>query len=283
MPVEDVFSISGRGTVATGRVERGKVRVGEEVEIVGIRETKKITCTGVEMFRKLLDEGVAGDNIGVLLRGVKRDGIERGQVLAKPKSINPHTHFEAEVYVLSKDEGGAPHAVLRRIPAAVLLSDDGRDRLGEPAGRCGDGDARRQRADGRQAHLPHRDGGRGCGSRYAKAVVPWAPGSSRRSSSSQASRGFGVRGAVSMNQRIRIRLKAFDYRLIDQSAQEIVETARRTGAQIRGPIPLPTRKERFDVLISPHVNKDARDHIRDPHPPIGWSTSSTRPRRRWTR
>ena len=106
MPVEDVFSISGRGTVATGRVERGKVRVGEEVEIVGIRETEKTTCTGVEMFRKLLDEGVAGDNIGVLLRGVKRDGIERGQVLAKPKSITPHTHFEAEVYVLSRDEGG---------------------------------------------------------------------------------------------------------------------------------------------------------------------------------
>ena len=106
MPVEDVFSISGRGTVATGRVERGKVRVGEEVEIVGLRETEKTTCTGVEMFRKLLDEGVAGDNVGVLLRGIKRDGIERGQVLAKPKSIMPHTHFEAEVYVLSKDEGG---------------------------------------------------------------------------------------------------------------------------------------------------------------------------------
>jgi elongation factor Tu len=106
MPVEDVFSISGRGTVATGRVERGVVRVGDEVEIVGIRATGKTTCTGVEMFRKLLDEGVAGDNIGVLLRGVKRDEIERGQVLAKPGSITPHTHFEAEVYVLSKEEGG---------------------------------------------------------------------------------------------------------------------------------------------------------------------------------
>ena len=106
MPVEDVFSISGRGTVATGRVERGKVLVGEEVEIVGIKETTKTTCTGVEMFRKLLDAGEAGDNIGVLLRGVKRDDIERGQVLAKPGSIKPHTHFEAEVYVLSKAEGG---------------------------------------------------------------------------------------------------------------------------------------------------------------------------------
>ncbi len=106
MPVEDVFSISGRGTVATGRVERGKVKVGEEVEIVGVKETTKTTCTGVEMFRKLLDAGEAGDNVGVLLRGVKRDEIERGQVLAKPGSITPHTHFEAEVYVLSKDEGG---------------------------------------------------------------------------------------------------------------------------------------------------------------------------------
>ncbi len=106
MPVEDVFSISGRGTVATGRVERGVVKVGEEVEIVGIKDTEKTTCTGVEMFRKLLDQGEAGDNIGVLLRGVKRDDIERGQVLAKPGSITPHTKFKAEVYVLTKEEGG---------------------------------------------------------------------------------------------------------------------------------------------------------------------------------
>ena len=106
MPVEDVFSISGRGTVATGRVERGRVKVGEEVAIIGIKDTQKTTCTGVEMFRKLLDEGVAGDNVGVLLRGVKRDDIERGQVLAHPGSITPHTKFEAEVYVLSKEEGG---------------------------------------------------------------------------------------------------------------------------------------------------------------------------------
>ncbi|MDZ7752127.1 MAG: elongation factor Tu [Gammaproteobacteria bacterium] len=106
MPIEDVFSISGRGTVVTGRVERGVVKVGEELEIVGIKDTKKTTCTGVEMFRKLLDEGVAGDNVGVLLRGTKRDDVERGQVLAKPGSITPHTKFEAEVYVLSKDEGG---------------------------------------------------------------------------------------------------------------------------------------------------------------------------------
>ena len=106
MSIEDVFTISGRGTVATGRVDRGRVKVGEEVEIVGIKETRKTTVTGVEMFRKLLDEGVAGDNVGCLLRGVKREDIERGQVLAKPGSITPHTKYEAEVYVLTKDEGG---------------------------------------------------------------------------------------------------------------------------------------------------------------------------------
>jgi len=106
MPIEDVFSISGRGTVVTGRVERGIVKVGEELEVVGIHETRKTVCTGVEMFRKLLDEGRAGDNIGVLLRGTKRDEVERGQVLAHPKTITPHTKFEAEVYILSKDEGG---------------------------------------------------------------------------------------------------------------------------------------------------------------------------------
>ena len=106
MPVEDVFSISGRGTVVTGRIERGIVKVNDEVEIIGLRPTAKTICTGVEMFRKLLDEGQAGDNVGVLLRGTKREEVERGQVLAKPGSITPHTHFECEVYVLTKEEGG---------------------------------------------------------------------------------------------------------------------------------------------------------------------------------
>jgi elongation factor Tu len=106
MPVEDVFSISGRGTVVTGRIERGVIKVGDEIEVVGIRPTQKTTVTGVEMFRKLLDQGQAGDNAGLLLRGLKRDDVERGQVLAKPGTITPHTDFEAEVYVLSKDEGG---------------------------------------------------------------------------------------------------------------------------------------------------------------------------------
>jgi elongation factor Tu len=106
LPIEDVFSISGRGTVVTGRIERGIVKVGEELEIIGIKDTAKTTCTGVEMFRKLLDQGQAGDNVGVLLRGTKREDVERGQVLAKPGTINPHTEFECEVYILSKDEGG---------------------------------------------------------------------------------------------------------------------------------------------------------------------------------
>ena len=106
MPVEDVFSITGRGTVATGRVERGAIKVGEEVEIVGLRDTRKTVATGLEMFRKLLDDAQAGDNVGVLLRGIDRDEIERGQVLAKPGTITPHTKFEAEIYVLSKEEGG---------------------------------------------------------------------------------------------------------------------------------------------------------------------------------
>ena len=106
MPVEDVFSISGRGTVVTGRIERGRVKVGEELEVVGIKETSKTTCTGVEMFRKLLDDGQAGDNVGLLLRGTKREEVERGQVMAKPGSIKPHKKFAAEVYVLSKEEGG---------------------------------------------------------------------------------------------------------------------------------------------------------------------------------
>jgi elongation factor Tu len=106
MPVEDVFSISGRGTVCTGRVERGVIKVGEEVEIVGIRPTQKTTVTGVEMFRKLLDQGQAGDNIGALLRGVDREGVERGQVLAKPGTVKPHKKFKAEVYILTKEEGG---------------------------------------------------------------------------------------------------------------------------------------------------------------------------------
>ena len=160
MPVEDVFSISGRGTVATGRVERGVVKVGEEIEIVGIKATVKTTVTGVEMFRKLLDQGQAGDNVGILLRGTKREDIERGQVLCKPKTITPHKQFEAEIYVLGKDEGGASHAVLQQLPAAVLLPHDGCDRSGVVAGGHGDGDAGRQREDHGGVDQSDRDGRR---------------------------------------------------------------------------------------------------------------------------
>ena len=158
MPVEDVFSIAGRGTVATGRVERGKVKVGEEVEIVGLRPTTKTVVTGVEMFRKLLDEGMAGDNIGALLRGLKREDVERGQVLAKPGSITPHTKFKAQIYVLTKEEGGRHTPVLQGVPAAVLLPHDGRDGDGEAAAERGDGDAGGQHRDRGGADHPHRHG-----------------------------------------------------------------------------------------------------------------------------
>ncbi len=152
MPVEDVFTITGRGTVGTGRVERGQVKVGEEVEIVGLKdETKKTVVTGIEMFRKLLDAGIAGDNIGVLLRGVDRNEIERGQVLAKPGSVKPHKKFKAEVYVLSKEEGGRHTPFFGNYrPQFYFRTTDvtGHD---QAAGRRRDGHARRQRSDGRRA------------------------------------------------------------------------------------------------------------------------------------
>ncbi len=158
MPVEDVFSISGRGTVVTGRVERGVVKVGDELEIVGLKPTLKTVCTGVEMFRKLLDQGQAGDNVGVLLRGTKREEVERGQVLAKPGSITPHTKFSCEVYVLSQGGGGSAHAVLPGVPAAVLFPDDGRDGELRAAGGDGDGDAGGQHRDDGDADCADRDG-----------------------------------------------------------------------------------------------------------------------------
>ena len=158
MPVEDVFSISGRGTVVTGRVERGVIKVGEEIEIVGITPTQKTTCTGVEMFRKLLDQGQAGDNVGILLRGTKREEVQRGQVLCKPASVKPHTHFTAEIYVSQQGRGRPAHAVLQQLPAAVLLPHDRRDRRGRAAQGQGDGDAGRQRLHHRQADQPDRHG-----------------------------------------------------------------------------------------------------------------------------
>ena len=158
MPVEDVFSISGRGTVVTGRVERGIVKVGDNLEIVGLKPTLATVCTGVEMFRKLLDQGQAGDNVGVLLRGTKREEVERGQVLAKPGSITPHTKFTCEVYILSQGRGRAAHAVLPGVPAAVLFPDDGRDGELRAAGGDGDGDAWGQHRDDGDADRADRDG-----------------------------------------------------------------------------------------------------------------------------
>ena len=161
MPIEDVFSITGRGTVVTGRVERGIVKVGEEIEIVGLRPTTKTTCTGVEMFRKLLDEGRAGDNIGALLRGTKKEEVERGQVLAKPGSITPHTKFERAGLRADQGRGRPAHAVLRQLPPAVLLPHHRRHRRDRAArGGRRDGDARRQHRDDRRAPEADRHGRR---------------------------------------------------------------------------------------------------------------------------
>ena len=159
MPIEDVFTITGRGTVVTGRIEQGKIETGDEVEIVGIHpQVEKTVVTGLEMFQKTLDYAQAGDNAGALLRGIKREEVERGQVLAKPGSITPHTHFKAEVYVLVEGRGRPPHAVLQRLPAAVLLPDDGRDRLDQAPGGPGDGHAGRQHEHGGRADPADRHG-----------------------------------------------------------------------------------------------------------------------------
>ena len=184
MPVEDVFSISGRGTVVTGRVERGIVKVGEEIEIVGLKPTLKTVCTGVEMFRKLLDQGQAGDNVGVLLRGTKREEVERGQVLAKPGSITPHTKFAAEVYVLSKEEGGRHTPFFNGYrPQFYFRTTDVTGAVELPAGTemvmPGDNVAITVQLIARLRWK------RACALPYAKAAAPWAPAWWRRSLSSQ--------------------------------------------------------------------------------------------------
>jgi translation elongation factor TU len=215
MPIEDVFSISGRGTVVTGRIERGIVKVGDEVAIVGIKPTVKTICTGVEMFRKLLDQGQAGDNVGVLLRGTKRDDVERGQVLAKPNTITPHTHFEAEVYVLGKEEGG------RHTPFFNGYRPQFYFRTTDVTGAC-------ELPEGVEMVMP--------GDNVKMTIKLIAPIADPRG------RPDGRGGVVSAS---RIRPRSTGGR------------DRRTGAQVLGPIPLPSKKERFTILISPHVNKDA--------------------------
>ena len=156
MPIEDVFSIKGRGTVVTGRIERGMIKPMEEVEIVGLAPTRKTVVTGVEMFRKLLDQGMAGDNVGCLLRGIQREEIERGQVLAKPGSITPHTEFYGRGVRAEEGRGRPPHAVLQGLPPAVLHPHDGHHRRDRTAGRRGNGHAGRQHQDGREADFAHR-------------------------------------------------------------------------------------------------------------------------------
>ena len=159
MPIEDVFSISGRGTVVTGRIERGVVKVGEEIEIVGIRDTQKSIVTGVEMFRKLLDQGQAGDNVGCLLRGIDKEAVERGQVLCKPGSVKPHKKFKAEAYILTKEEGGRHTPFFTNYRPQFYFRTTDVTGVVHAAGRHGDGDAGRQRDDGRRAHHADRHGG----------------------------------------------------------------------------------------------------------------------------
>src|SRR6476646_8141828 len=207
MPVEDVFSISGRGTVVTGRVERGVIKVGEEIEIVGITPTQKTVCTGVEMFRKLLDQGQAGDNVGILLRGTKREEVQRGQVLCKPGSVKPHTHFTAEIYVLSKEEGGRhtpffnnyrPQFYFRTtdVTGAIELPKDK-----EMVISCNDAAI------------------------TVKLIAP-----------------------IAMEEGLRFAIR--------EGGKTVG-----SGAIVKGPVPLPTRMKRFDILRSPHVNKSSRDQF----------------------
>ena len=160
MPVEDVFGIKGRGTVATGRIERGIVKVSDEIEIIGVKATRKVVVTGVEMFKKILDEGRAGDNVGLLLRGIEREEIERGQVMAKAGSIKPHTTFKAQVYVLTKEEGGRHTPFYNGYRPQFYLRTTDVTGIDQPARGGGDGHARRQRRDGRRADHPDRARGR---------------------------------------------------------------------------------------------------------------------------
>ena len=271
MPVEDVFSITGRGTVATGRIERGKIKMGDEVALIGFNSDKKSVVTGVEMFRKLLDDGQAGDNVGLLLRGIDKKDIERGMVLAKPGSITPHTKFEAEVYVLTKDEGGRhtpffkgyrPQFYFRttdvtgsiELPAGTEMVMPGDNiqmtiELINPIAMEDDAALRHPR---RRTHGWCRRGHEDPGVTDASNGQGWPCTSPMTKLHSL----FKI-----MAGRIRIRLKAFDHAVIDQAAGDIVRTAEKTGAQVSGPIPLPTKTQRWTVLRSPHVDKKSREQF----------------------
>ena len=276
MPVEDVFSITGRGTVATGRIERGKIKVGEEVALVGFGSDKKTVVTGVEMFRKLLDDGQAGDNVGLLLRGVDKKDIERGMVLAKPGSITPHTKFEAEVYVLNKDEGGRHTPFFKGYrPQFYFRTTDVTGTVELPAGTemVMPGDniqmtielitpiAMEEQAALRDPRRwPHgRRGRRDEDPGVSNDQVAGGWDSSHRRTESVATSPYNE--STQWQDRIRIRLKAFDHAVIDQASADIVRTAEKTGAQVSGPIPLPTKTQRWTVLRSPHVDKKSREQF----------------------
>ena len=252
MPLEDVFSIAGRGTVVTGRIERGIVKVGDEIEIVGIKPTQKTVVTGVEMFRKLLDQGEAGDNVGVLLRGIKKEDVERGMVLAKPGSITPHTKFKAEAYILTKEEGGRHTPFFKGYrPQFYFRTTDvtGVVTLAEGVEMVMPGDNMTCSVElitpiamDKGLRFAIREGGRTVGAGVITEVIE-------------------IREGYAVTQKIRIRLKGYDHRLLDQSAVEIMDTAKRTGAKVSGPIPLPTRINRWTVLRSPHVDKKSREQF----------------------
>ena len=271
MPIEDVFSISGRGTVVTGRVERGIVKVGEEVEIVGIKATVKTVVTGVEMFRKLLDQGQAGDNIGALLRGTKREDVERGQVLAKPGSITPHTKFKAEAYILTKEEGGRhtpfftnyrPQFYFRTTDVTgVVQLPEGTEMVMPGDNVSMDVELIAPIAMDEGLRFAIREGGRTVGAGVvAKIYDSDEAGDEGIAVPDVGETCDGLRANMD-NQNIRIRLKAYDHRVLDNSTKEIVNTAKRTGARVRGPIPLPTHIERFTVNRSPHVDKKSREQF----------------------
>ena len=233
MAIEDVFTITGRGTVVTGRVEQGAVKVGDEVEIVGLHDTQKTVCTGVEMFNKSLDQAQAGDNAGALLRGTKRDEVERGQVLAKPGSITPHTAFEADIYVLTKEEGGRHTPFLSGYrPQFYFRTTDVTGSIILPEGTdiCMPGRPHldRRRADPADRH------GRGPALCHPRG---WPHRRRRR-----RHEGHQVAMSVAGQQKIRIRLKGYDHTQLDQSAKQIVETAHADRGDHSGPVPLPTRR-----------------------------------------
>ncbi len=250
MPIEDIFSIQGRGTVVTGRIEKGICKVGEEMEIVGFKDTRKTVVTGVEMFKKLLDEGRAGDNVGLLLRGIEKDDVERGQVIAKPGSITPHKKFKGEIYVLSKEEGGRHTPFFKGYRPQFYF-------------RTTDVTGVTQLPEGTEMVMPGDNVGL-----VVELITPVAMDKGLRFAIREGGRTVGA-GTVTeilgitmaLQERIRIRLKAYDHRILDQSTSEIADTAKRTGAHVAGPIPLPTIKNRYTVLRSPHVDKKSREQF----------------------